>query len=84
MEHNNAYDIEDTIIFEEEDGTETEYNVDAIIEMNQKEYVLYSNDDEMLISEVVSENDETFLQEISENEVEQLIEAYEKAISEDQ
>lgn len=80
---NQNINTQETIIIEDEEGKEITYTVDAIIEMNQKEYVLYSHKDELLISQITKDGDEEFLDDITDEEMQELLNAYEQALLEE-
>ncbi len=73
----------ETISIEDEAGNQKEYTVDAVIEMDKKEYVLYSSENELKMKRILHENDDEFLLDVSEEEMAKLMDAYDEAIAED-
>ncbi|WP_138418840.1 DUF1292 domain-containing protein [Aquibacillus sediminis] len=73
----------ETLTIEDEQGNETTYQVDAVIEMNNKQYILYSHDQHMIINEIVEEDGEERLEDITEQEMQQIYDAYQQAIEEE-
>ncbi|SDK28925.1 DUF1292 domain-containing protein [Sediminibacillus albus] len=72
-----------TIFVQDENGSETEYEVDAVIEMENKEYVLYSSGHKLKMKRILHEDGDEFLLDVSEEEMSKLISAYQEAISEE-
>ncbi|MRH43740.1 hypothetical protein GH741_13765 [Aquibacillus halophilus] len=83
MENNQIIEADDSIVIEDQEGNETTHTVDAVIEMNGKNYVLYSAGDILSIKEIVYENEEQLLTDVPEEQVEELFNAYEKALEEE-
>ncbi|MDC3417096.1 DUF1292 domain-containing protein [Aquibacillus salsiterrae] len=83
MEDFKANEMDETVVIENEDGTETTYNVDAVIEMNHQEYIIYSNNDEMMISRIVRNGEEEEWEEVTDEEMGQIIDAYEQALKDE-
>ncbi len=73
----------ETISIEDAAGNQKEYTVDAVIEMDKKEYVLYSSENELKMKRILHENDDEFLLDVSEEEMAKLMDAYDEAIAED-
>ncbi|MDL4841133.1 DUF1292 domain-containing protein [Aquibacillus rhizosphaerae] len=81
MEEKNDIHSEDTIIFEDDQGNETTFMVDAVIEMNKAEFVLYSDGDELLVSKIIRQGDEETLEDVSDEEMQDIIQEYEKTLN---
>jgi uncharacterized protein YrzB (UPF0473 family) len=73
----------ETILIEDEEGNEQEYDVDAVIEMDQIEYVLYSQNGDIQMKRIEREDDEEVLLNVTEEEMEKLFAAYQQALKED-
>ncbi|QTM98017.1 hypothetical protein ERJ70_00965 [Sediminibacillus dalangtanensis] len=73
----------ETISIEDEAGNQKDYEVDAVIEMDKKEYVLYSSGEELKMKRILHEDDDEFLLDVSEEEMAKLIDAYDEAIAEE-
>ena len=84
MNENLDVESEDTIVIEDENGNETNYTVDAIIEMKKKKYIIYSNGDQVLVNQLIQTDEEELLEEVSDEEMEELLNAYDEAIKEDE
>ncbi|WP_077624087.1 DUF1292 domain-containing protein [Sediminibacillus massiliensis] len=82
-ETNNSEKDYENLIIEDEAGNEELYDVDAVIEMDNKEYVLYSSGENMKMKRILHEDDEEFLLDVSEEEMDKLMNAYEEALAED-
>ncbi|WP_226035573.1 hypothetical protein [Aquibacillus saliphilus] len=83
MEESQIIEADDSILIEDQDGNETTYHVDAVIEMDSKNYVLYSEGDILSIKEIVYENKEQLLVDVPTEQMEELMSAYDKALEED-
>ncbi|WP_053217502.1 hypothetical protein [Virgibacillus senegalensis] len=73
----------ETISIEDEAGNQQDYEVDAVIEMDNKEYILYSSGNELKMKRILHEDDDEFLLDVSEEEMAKLISAYDEAIAEE-
>lgn len=84
MEENTPLQDQESIIIEDEQGNERVYTVDAIIEMNNKNYILYSHEDHVVINQIIYENDQEYLEDITDEEMEHIYEAYQQALEEEE
>lgn len=71
------------IVFTDDEGKEQQFKVDAYIEMNNHDYVLYSSEGEMLMSRLEHHGEEATLCDVTEEEMEQLVKAYNDAMEEE-
>ncbi|WP_181350271.1 DUF1292 domain-containing protein [Thalassobacillus sp. CUG 92003] len=81
MPHSRKSEEPELIVFKDEFGRDVEYHVDAIIEMDHKEYVLYSGGGDMLFSRIKHIGDDVELCDITEEEVNALAKAYQEGIA---
>ncbi|KGP72801.1 DUF1292 domain-containing protein [Pontibacillus yanchengensis] len=79
----NTSETPEYIVFKDEQGEEQQYKVDALIEMNGHQYVLYTHDRETKMNRIEHENDKATLCTVSDEEAEALMDAYRKGLEED-
>lgn len=72
------------IVFTDDDGNEQQFKVDAYIEMNNQDYVLYSSEGEMLMSRLEHNGEEATLCDVTEEEMNELVKAYQEGMKKEQ
>ncbi|BAB04226.1 DUF1292 domain-containing protein [Halalkalibacterium halodurans] len=74
----------DHITIRDEQGNEHEYEVEAVFEMGGQHYTMISSGQEMEIMRIEEHNGSQSLVNATEDEIEQLVAAYEIAINADE
>ncbi|MCT2536187.1 DUF1292 domain-containing protein [Aquibacillus koreensis] len=82
MEHKIILESEDTLIMKDEHGVETSYVIDAVIEMKGTEFILYSKDEELVVSKIIRQDKGEYLENVTDDELEEIIDAYGQALME--
>ncbi|ARU59911.1 DUF1292 domain-containing protein [Tumebacillus avium] len=73
--------IRDRIIVEDDQGTELEFGIEGMFEMDDRNYVLLANDEDTILMQVVGEGDDQELVGIEDpEEAQSLLDAYQIAV----
>lgn len=79
--HGGDHMIRDRIIVEDDQGTELEFGIEGMFEMDDRNYVLLSNEEDTILMQVVGVGDDQELVGIEDpEEAQSLLDAYQIAV----
>ncbi|WP_100408052.1 DUF1292 domain-containing protein [Bacillus solitudinis] len=80
-----TYETNDQITIVDDTGLEQDFLVEALFEMKGQSYALLSAEEDMLLMRVeVEQDNEQYLVDVSEQEIENILAAYEIALDADE